>query len=144
MQLSCEGGVRGPTGEQEVVGWGAMEKGGPRRGQSTAKWLHGQGTKEELGLRPPTTPANRAGSGTGFQVPAENGLSQMAWPLGHHPREGISRLAGFRPEDNAVLLCSMPRTSYRGCGSWMPHGAGTGVCLGHCCVARVRALANSV
>ena len=61
-------------------GWGAMEKGGPRRGQSTAKRLHGQGSKEELGLRPPTTPANRAGSGTGFQVPAENGVT--GWP-GH-------------------------------------------------------------
>lgn len=28
------------------------------------------------------------------------GPGRMAWPLGHHPREGISRLAGFRPEDN--------------------------------------------
>lgn len=70
--------MRGPTGEQEVVGVGSWREKGAQERAEHSQGLHGQGTKEELLGKPPTTPANRAGSGTGFQVPAENG----AWADG--------------------------------------------------------------
>ena len=70
---ACSSAMRGSEGPHWRAGGSGggelWKKEGPGRGQSTAKRLHGQGTKEELGLRPPATPAGRSWSWYGLSGP---------------------------------------------------------------------------
>lgn len=140
---ACSSAVRGSEGPHwRAGGCGGGElwrKGAPGEGRAQPSGCMDKGQRRSWAcVHLPPLPIG-AGSGTGFRVPAENGGHRMAWPLGHHPSEGISHLARFRPEDSGQCWCALcPGLPRRGCGCWLPHRAGAGVCLGHCCEARVR------